>query len=164
MNTGPLSPALINAVRAGFAVNWRGIHGVSHWAHVRNNGLRLARLTGANTDVIQLFAFLHDSKRQNDGWDREHGRRAAEFIQTLPRSLIPLADQDLERLVFACERHSDGLLKADVTVQTCWDADRLDLGRIGIRPDPRFLCTPAAQDDHMLEWAFRQSQRAGHAR
>jgi len=29
----------------------------------------------------------------------------------------------------------------DVTIQTCWDADRLDLGRVGIIPDPDRMCT-----------------------
>jgi uncharacterized protein len=42
-------------------------------------------------------------------------------------------------------------------VQTCWDADRLDLGRVGKRPDPRRLCTPAARDRDVIEWAYRRS-------
>jgi uncharacterized protein len=50
------------------------------------------------------------------------------------------------------------LTEADVTVQTCWDADRLDLGRIGIKPEPRFLCTAAAQDPALIEWALLRSQ------
>lgn len=28
--------------------------------------------------------------------------------------------------------HSDGYTEGDITVQVCWDADRLDLGRVGI--------------------------------
>ena len=46
---------------------------------------------------------------------------------------------------------------ADITVQTCWDADRLDLGRVGIRPDPRRLCTAAARNPRMIEAAFARS-------
>jgi len=30
----------------------------------------------------------------------------------------------------------------DITVDTCIDSDRLDLGRIGIAPDPAKLLTP----------------------
>jgi hypothetical protein len=33
----------------------------------------------------------------------------------------------------------------DVTIQTCWDADRLDLGRVGIRPDPARMGTEAGK-------------------
>ena len=39
----------------------------------------------------------------------------------------------------------------DITVQCCWDADRLDLGRV--MPDPRRLCTDAAKSDKMRKWA-----------
>lgn len=48
---------------------------------------------------------------------------------------------------------------ADITVQTCWDADRLDLGRVGIRPDPDRLCTSAAKESDLLEWAYARSVR-----
>ena len=42
---------------------------------------------------------------------------------------------------------------ADVTVQTCWDADRLDLGRVGTTPKAEYLCTDAGKDPDMIEWA-----------
>lgn len=153
---------LVDVIRREFMLSWRGIHGASHWARVRNNGLRLAELTGANPDVVELFAFLHDLKRANDAVDPDHGRRAAEFIATLRESHIDLPDGDFEHLRYACEYHSDGMIRADVTVQTCWDADRLDLGRIGIRPQARYLCTSAAREPAMIEWAFLRSQRAAH--
>ncbi len=155
-----ISQDLIEAIRQGFALNWHGVHGVSHWERVRDNGLKLARLTGARVEIVELFAFLHDSKRINDMWDPGHGKRAAEFILTLPDSLLTLPDADLALLTHACEYHTDGLTEADVTVQTCWDADRLDLGRAGITPQARFLCTAAAQDPAMMEWAYRQSLKA----
>jgi uncharacterized protein len=49
------------------------------------------------------------------------------------------------------------LIDADITIQTCWDADRLDLGRVGTTPDPARLCTAAARDPEMLRWADRRS-------
>ena len=157
-----IAKELVEAIREEFVLDWDGIHGISHWARVRDNGLQLARLTGAHTDVVELFAYLHDSKRLIDGVDRDHGRKAAEFIRSLHGSLVVLSDEDLGLLVFACECHSDGLTEADVTVQTCWDADRLDLGRIGIRPQARFLCTSAAKEPAMIEWAFLRSRRKDH--
>ncbi|MEN1958120.1 hypothetical protein [Luteimonas changyuni] len=35
----------------------------------------------------------------------------------------------------------------------------LDLGRVGIRPDPRRLCTPLARDAGRIERAWRWSLR-----
>jgi uncharacterized protein len=141
-----ISEDLVEVIRKGFALPLDGIHGASHWARVRDNGLRLARLTGANPEVVELFAFLHDSKRLSDGADPGHGRRAAEFARILRGSLVTLAGEDFEHLVFACEYHSAGLTEADITVQTCWDADRLDLGRIGVEPEKRNLCTSVARE------------------
>ena len=150
---------LLKTIRRDFALSLRGIHGEAHWERVCENGLRLAERTGADPDIVELFAYLHDSQRQNDGWDRDHGQRAAEFVRALPGSVLTLPSGKIDRLRYACTHHSDGLTEANVTVQTCWDADRLDLGRIGIEPDPRRLCTPAAQDPSVIEWAFRRSQR-----
>jgi hypothetical protein len=44
-------------------------------------------------------------------------------------------------------------LITDITAQTCWDADRLDLGRVGTTPKAEYLCTNAARDPDMIEWA-----------
>jgi uncharacterized protein len=41
----------------------------------------------------------------------------------------------------------------DVTVRTCWDADRLDLGRVGVTPDPILLCTDVARRPETIRWA-----------
>lgn len=151
---------LLAAIHNEYALPWHGTHGVSHWTRVRETGLRLAEKTGANPHVVELFAYLHDSKRQNEGRDPGHGARAAEFVCTLQGSIIDLLDHELELLLYACTYHTDGLIEADVTVQTCWDADRLDLGRVGIRPQARYLCTPAARDAEMIQWAFARSMQA----
>lgn len=144
---------LLQAVRQHFALDWEGIHGVSHWARVRLIGVRLAEQTGASRQVVELFAFLHDSCRQNDGYDPGHGSRAAEFALSLQDKAFSLEAQDLERLLTACRGHSDGGTSSDVTVATCWDADRLDLGRVGIRPDPQRLCTAQAREPTLFRWA-----------
>ncbi|MFC2037212.1 HD domain-containing protein [Chloroflexota bacterium] len=154
-----VSNMLLELIRVEFALRLDGIHGIAHWARVCENGLRLAERTGGDPEVVELFAYLHDSQRLNDGWDLEHGHRAAEFVRRLQGWHLDLSAENLELLATACAHHSDGLIEADVTIQTCWDADRLDLGRIGIEPDPRYLCTFAAKDAVMIEWAVRRSQR-----
>jgi uncharacterized protein len=153
-----VSSELIALVERRFALSLHGIHGPAHWQRVHAIGLRLAELTGADPDTIELFAYLHDSRRLEDGWDLDHGRRAADFAKSLQGSVLELPDDSLQRLTYACTFHSDGLTEADITVQTCWDADRLDLGRIGIQPDPARLCTSAAQDPAIIRWAVRRSQ------
>jgi uncharacterized protein len=155
--TSVISPEFIQAVKAEFALGARSIHGEGHWERVRANGLRLAEATGADVRVVEYFAFLHDSKRENDSWDPGHGERGAMFATTVRDSLIQLDDAAFWLLYEACRDHTEGLTEADVTVQTCWDADRLDLGRANIRPKPSRLCTDAARDPEVLEWAYRRS-------
>ena len=40
-----------------------------------------------------------------------------------------------------------------------WDADRLDLGRVGIRPAPKRLCTDAARAPEVVLAAYVRSLR-----
>jgi uncharacterized protein len=107
--------------------------------------------------VVELFAFLLDSKRRNNRRDPGHGARAAAFAKSLQGKTINLDAGELDQLVYACTYHTNGLVQAHVTVQTCWDADRLDLGRVGIKPDTKYLCTDAAKQPDMIAWACRQS-------
>ena len=57
----------------------------------------------------------------------------------------------------ACVHHTDGLMAGDVSLQTCWDADRQDLERVRIRPKANRLCTDAARD--CIEWASYRARR-----
>ena len=153
-----ITAELIEVLRAQFTLDWDGIHGIAHWERVRENGLRLAEQTGANRTVVELFAYLHDCRRFNNEHDPEHGPRAAQFAIQLRDRYFSLTDAEFKLLQKACNGHTRGQTLADITVQTCWDADRLDLGRIGTRPDPSRLCTAAARQPQILEWAWQRSQ------
>lgn len=144
-------------IRAQFVLDCDDIHGASHWARVRDNGLRLAHSTGAQPEVVELFALLHDSQRRNNGHDPEHGPRAAAYAKSLAGSAFELGEAELALLMTACAGHSDGLMRGDITVLACWDADRLDLGRVGRRPDPARLCTEAAREPSLIAWAYQRS-------
>lgn len=152
-----ITKRLIDFARREFRLDWEGIHGAPHWSRVRRNGLTLAAHTGANTRVVEYFAFIHDLGRKNDNHDPEHGHRAALIAEKIAGDLIEVTDDELKLLTEACSSHSDGHLVADVTVMTCWDADRLDLGRVGIRPDPLRLCNEASRDVQVLEEAYQRS-------
>ena len=149
---------LASVIRDTYALDWHGIHGVSHWIRVAENGLRLAEETGADPRVVTLFAFLHDLCRRNDGKDPEHGARAAIWIAEHQWALGQLTSTALDQLRYACEFHTHRRLSPDLTIQTCWDADRLDYGRVGVRPNPRFLGTAAAQRPEVLNWPWERSQ------
>jgi uncharacterized protein len=42
--------------------------------------------------------------------------------------------------------HTSGLTSPDPTIGTCWDADRLDIGRVGITPCGHYMSTVAGKD------------------
>jgi uncharacterized protein len=144
---------IVHQILRDYALPWHGTHGVSHWARVLENGLRLAAGTDANAEVVQLFAIFHDARRINEGTDDGHGERGADLAAEVRGTLFDLSDDDFELLYEACAAHTDGLTDADITIQVCWDADRLDLGRVGIIPAPKKLCTAAAKTWEGIGWA-----------
>lgn len=144
---------ILNEILEEYQLPLNGDHGVAHWARVLENGLRLSEETGANVEVVSLFAVLHDSKRLNEASDPEHGPRAAEFATELRGSLFDLGDHEMKLLYRACHGHTRERNHPDVTIQTCWDSDRLDLGRVGIMPHPSRLCTEVAKRPKTIEWA-----------
>lgn len=143
-----LNRKLIRRLRNNFLCNWTGIHGGKHWARVRRNGLFLAQQTGADTKVVELFSFIHDSCRANEGRDEFHGMRAALSLPKLMGDgLIDISIEQLEMLDHACHYHCFGATSDDPTIGTCWDADRLDLSRpgVGIIPEVKFFSTDAGR-------------------
>ncbi len=104
-------------------------------------------------------AWATDSRRRNEGRDREHGPRGAALARQLRPLLPPLTDAQLEQLTTACAYHTHLGTHADATVRVCFDSDRLDLARVGITPEPLRLCTNAARDPEVLSWATRRGER-----
>ena len=93
---------------------------------------------------------LHDSKREDEFEDKHHGKRASWFAQKLlAGDIISLNDEDSRRLVYACANHTysdkgDPLFD-DRIVQICFDSDRLDIGRVGLEVDVKYLVTEYAR-------------------
>lgn len=135
-----------------------GLHGVAHWARVLENGRMLSPIVGARSEVVELFAVLHDCRRLDDGIDPDHGRRAAEYVRARGADFFGLAAGPFSLLVLACEEHVDGGVSEEATIQVCWDADRLDLGRVAIDVDPDYLGPYTTPD--IIAWATRRA-RAG---
>ncbi len=122
------------------------LHGPQHWQRVAATGLELCQQTpGADEHVVLLFAAFHDSRRFSDGPDPDHGERGAALARELRGSLYEATDEQMALIEDACIRHTRGEVTTNPTIGACWDADRLDLPRVGIRPDPAMLSTNAAK-------------------
>lgn len=121
------------------------LHGLPHWARVARNGLWLAAAAGIAPRLVEPFALLHDACREDDGSDPGHGPRAAALAGVLSPALLELDAAEILLLREACALHTRGRIVAHPALQVCWDADRLDLPRLGIPLDARRLCTEAAR-------------------
>ena len=123
-----------------------GFHGIEHWDRVYRNG-QLLITPEVRPVVVGLFAYLHDSCRENDGYDWEHGPRAAVFIDTLRKTLLKdVGDEDVHLLKEACRLHTSAHRTGNPTIDACFDADRLDLGRVGVTPDPDRMATEKGKE------------------
>lgn len=143
-------------VRPIFQLDYQnGIHGIPHWSRVWYHGRRIAQSLDVNPAILAWFAFLHDSQRRNDHHDPLHGHRAADFAVTLKRegTLVELSSIEFEQLCEAMRLHSDGNTVGEVSIRACWDADRLDLRRVGIKPEASRLCTPYARSPKVIHEA-----------
>lgn len=143
----PSELPLWNLVTAQFRLGSHTDHGPSHWLTVRRNGLYLARHHAADEEIVRLFALFHDSCRHDEYADPEHGPRGAQLALDFRQAgHFQLDDLRMDLLVTACQIHNGGPPQTEPTLAVCLDADRLDLGRVGITPDPSLLSTTTAQD------------------
>ena len=140
---------LIEQIKSDFKIDYYGDHGISHWRRVYYNTQKLSTHYSVESEVFELFALLHDSKREDEFEDKHHGKRAACFVEDLLQvGSIVLNDEDAERLIYACSNHTYSNKKHplfnDLTVKICFDSDRLDIGRVGYSVDPKYLATDYA--------------------
>lgn len=140
--TGPNDFAkLQELVFAQRSIEENSVHGLDHWSQVEFNGIFLAAKTRADVEVVRLFALFHDSRRESDFHDSGHGARGAELAKSWLGKHFTLEGERFKLLYLACRDHTDVLSSGNPTIDTCFDADRLDLGRVGIYPDPEKMAT-----------------------
>lgn len=138
------------------------IHGLTHWQRVERNAIRLQQ-PNVNMTVVRLFAYFHDACRfesllkqninqsddenvkieKTERVEREHGKLASELVLSLRNSLLKgLTQREIDELSTACELHNITQKTGNPTIDTCFDADRLDLWRlIWIKPNPKLMAT-----------------------
>lgn len=149
---------IVQRVKEQFELDWYGVHGLHHFNRVKKNGLILAAKNGADVEIVELFSLLHDACRIYEVGDPYHGEYSAEFATQLWRErLFFLPPAKLDALMFAIEHHSDKIGSSDITICTCWDADRLDLARVGKLPDPDRLYTQEAKELNVIKRAVVRS-------
>ena len=125
---------------------YSNIHGVNHWDRVYRNGQRLAS-PDVDLLVVGAFAYLHDVCRENDSTDINHGLRASMKIDEIRNTLLSsFTDEQIGLLKLACKYHTTRHKMDDPTINACFDADRLDLWRVGITPNPKKMATKAGAE------------------
>ncbi len=134
-------PNLWQLVTAEFPLDIYSTHGPSHWRRVERNGLLLATRSGADLTVVRLFALFHDSQRHSENHDPQHGKRGAALAAKFRAEHFPIDDDAFAKLIHACTWHTAEEQHEDPTIATCYDADRLDLGRVGVIPKAKFMNT-----------------------
>lgn len=141
------------------------LHGVTHWTRVHRYGLLLAdslKLSEEERLAIALFGWTHDLARTDDNGGNQHSIDGAKYIQYVTDRLFSdFPETTLDVVTTAIRYHSDGMNAEEAlyelpivdnstwsrestlnTIGCCWDADRLDLLRLGIVPDESMMSTP----------------------
>ena len=117
------------------------VYGLDHFERVAQNGEKLY-IPGANPYVIAAFAYLHDVERNDSKSDPGHGERTAKLIDRIRSAcLADFSDVEIQLLKDACRLHETTRQTGNRTIDVCLDADRLDLPRFGIYPDPQTMAT-----------------------
>jgi uncharacterized protein len=143
---------LLAEVREGATLIDSTHHGEQHWLAVARTGLEIRRADDqCDRKVLFLFALLHDARRELETRDPEHGPRAAGLALTLrERALFGIDDARMALLMEACQLHDTGAVSDEPSIGACYDADRLNLARLGITPDPSLLSRPVSRDPEFI--------------
>ena len=137
---------IINRILKDATASQKGCHGLRHWDKVAEYARIIAAYENLDEWFLLLFAYFHDCQRLNDWRDLEHGPRAAAYVMGWTPEAIKMSEEDQSRLAFACRHHTQEVPTDDKTIRACWDCDRLDIGRVGIVVNSRFLFTKTAKD------------------
>ncbi len=136
-------------------------HGLPHWQRVERNGILLSMENGRirediNIKVVRFFAYLHDKCRLDNWTDWEHGVRSADMLSSIRDTILKdFTDEEVFLLEKACRYHTTEHRTGNPTIDVCFDADRLDLDRVGIIPDPKRMATEQgayyAENIHLMD-------------
>ena len=119
------------------------LHGISHLRRVSILSGRLASAVGEDVEAAVVMGFLHDCARTDDKAGDGHAHDSSVLARCLLGRFYPHLDAD--RICHAIARHADGEVTDDGLAACLWDADRLELKRIGREIDLDLLSTEVAR-------------------
>jgi len=134
---------LVNQLQRESKLFHSSMHGFKHWRTVEKNGLYLCQFNDGDPAVVSHFAYFHDCMRVNEQRDDGHGIRGGKYALK-NKDMLDLTEEQLNTLYRACAGHTGGKNPSCDTIACCWEADRLDLRRVGIVPDLEWFYTDAA--------------------
>lgn len=115
------------------------IHGLDHLRNVGYLSGKFAAELGISLETAIIGGFLHDCARSDDSDDAFHAEKSALLARKLIKKNYSNID---EELVYKTILFHSGGKTTDNHIQGCvWDADRLDLIRLGIQPKKELLST-----------------------
>ena len=120
-----------------------GIHGIPHLRRVSFIAGRIANFYGENVESAVVAGFLHDCARTDDGGGKRHAYDSAVLAKRVLAQFYPHLDS--ARICKCIELHTDGKITTDRLLGSVWDADRLDLSRLGYKIIPELLSTDTAR-------------------
>ena len=136
---------LVNQLQRESKLFHSPIHGFKHWRTVEKNGLYLCQFNDGDPAVVSHFAYFHNCMRVNEQRDDGHGLRGGKYALK-NKNMLDLTEDQLDILYKACAGHTGGRNPSCDTVACCWEADRLDLRRVGIVPVLQWFYSDAAID------------------
>jgi uncharacterized protein len=130
------------ALEARLPLGESPVHGYEHARRVGLFAEILAWQYGADMFAAVVAAYCHDCARENDGPDPGHGARSWQRCAGVLRDLFP--GLPMKALRLAIEDHSLGSTTQAPLIASLWDADRIDLMRLGYELDPLRFSRPEA--------------------
>lgn len=131
------------------------LHGEQHWRAVADAGVEIALHGGGCPKLALAFGMIHDCQRLNDDWDPLHGTRAARWAKRSRHAKNLLGADSLALLVKACDGHDGGRTTKSAAIGACWDADRINLWRVGIEPDNKFFSVLRGEKFNEMKGRYR---------
>ena len=114
-----------------------GVHGLEHLRRVALSAGVLAKQVGADVESCVVGGFLHDCARTGDESGTAHALHSAIQARVILDKHYP--HLDAYTILFAIQFHADGKTTGDPITACIWDADRLDLQRLGRTIDKNLL-------------------------
>lgn len=155
---------VVERVLSQFVLDREGRHGPKHWDRVRITGLEIAAFRKFDPLVFELFSLFHDSCRVEEGHDPHHGLRGAALAEELCGRMGIISEMSFSRAVEACRLHTSCSRHNDPVIQACFDADRLDLPRVGIEPNPKLISAETWSNNALRLGAVKRARSSGFDR